>query len=395
MRDIKLNEIEDVLNGMKKHFVNKDLACESVNLDDALNRQLAENIVSDLVIPAYRKSTVDGYAMKLTQEPIDKRLVLENEILNVEEILCEDHCIYVPTGGRVPEDADVMVKIEETTRQDNIISFKAYTKKENIIEVGADMQEGDILYVSGHKITSFDIGVLGLLGYSSVNVKKKPTLAIISTGDELVPVGSDIKLGQTRDINSHTIGCLAKAMGLDVVYTDLVNDTKEKLKASILKGHELSDITVISGGSSMGVKDYTFDILNEIGHVLSDGMALKPGKPTIVSESNGKPVLGLPGHPVSAIMVFKILMKDLLNVYGINVKDDSIMEATVTRDVRPAKGRDTYQMLHFTEEEGQVYAHPTSGKSGMMTLLTKSQGYTIIDKSDQLKSGQKIRCYLF
>lgn len=395
MRDIKLNEIKDVLQKMKTHFKDLDVGQEVIELDDALHRCLAEDIVSDMVIPAYRKSTVDGYAMKLTDHKVTRRLISEHDILNVDDLKCGQDCVYVPTGGKVPEDAEVMVKIEETTKKNNMVTFNSYNHCENIIEIGADMKKGDLLYASGHRITSFDIGVLGLLGYHQVKVLRKPTLAIISTGDELVPVASSLKLGQTRDINTHTLKSMAVSYGMDVEFSTLVIDTKSALKDAICKAAEATDITIVSGGSSMGVKDYTFDILNEIGIILSDGMALKPGKPTIISDYKGKPLIGLPGHPVSALMVFKILMRELLKVYKIEVKEDVAIKAIASRDVKPARGRDTYQMLHFSNDKGQKYAHPTSGKSGMMTLLTKSEGYTIIDKNTMIHKGDLITCYLF
>lgn len=395
MRNIKLNEIQYVLDKMKEHFQHQTLDVESINLDDSYNRYISDDIVSHMVIPAYRKSTVDGYAMKITTSPLKRKLIQSNHILTMDQVLCEDKCIYVPTGGRVPSDADLVVKIEETVLENDSVVFRAYEKCENIIEVGSDMNKGDLLYTKGHHLTSFDIGVLALLGYETVKVFKKPSLAIISTGDELVSVKSDLVTGQTRDVNSHTLKALSSSMGLDVTYSALINDDRSKLKTAILEGHKNADITIVSGGSSMGVKDYTFDLLDEIGEVISDGMALKPGKPTIVSSYLGKPILGLPGHPVSAIMVFKIIMRSLLTCYGMTLDKDSSLKAIITRDVKPARGRDTYQMLHFTLEDDNVYAHPTTGKSGMMTLLTQSEGYTIIDKKDVIRKGDLITCYMF
>ncbi len=395
MREIKLNPISEVLQRITTQFDEITLEAETVELLDAKGRYIYDDILSDIIIPAYRKSTVDGYAIKKTSEPTNKLLVESHDILDISEISVGEHCVYVPTGGRVPDDADVMVKIEETEKNKDSISFNAYPENENIIEVGADLNIGDVVMNRRQKVTTFDIGVLASLGHYSIKVFRKPTLAIISTGDELIKVNEPLTLGATRDINGHTLQALATEFELKVVYTDLINDTRELLKQSIIDAHKVADITVVSGGSSVGIKDYTFGILDELGDVLSDGMALKPGKPTIVCNCEGKPIIGLPGHPVSAIMVFKILMPTLIRKYGIEIKPEGTKNAIITRDVYPARGRDTYQMIHFEMKNGILYAEPTSGKSGMMTLLTHSEGYTVVTKDHHLDAGDWVQCHVF
>lgn len=389
MRDIKLNPIKEVLMGIEGSFDNVVLESETVSLLKARNRYAALDIHSNMIIPPYRKSTVDGYAIKLSEDSQRLKIKRKHEITTVEADYLEDMTIYVPTGGRVPLDAEAVIKIEETTPDGDFVVIKPCLKSENIIRIGEDLKMDQQVIEKKQKITTFDVGVLAALGKTEVTVLKKPTLGIISTGDELIPIDGEYNFGKTRDINGMTLSCLSEDYGLEVKYQNLISDDYEALKHAILESHKACDITIISGGSSMGEKDYTFDILTEIGEVITDGIALKPGKPTIVSKKDNKPILGLPGHPVSAIMVFKILMPVLLKKYGIELIQNKPFKATIMNDVKPARGRDTYQMLHFVDD----LAYSTSGKSGMMTLLTKSEGYTIVDKDSVLKKGDLIDCY--
>lgn len=391
MRNIKLHPIQHVLSCIEAHFDYKTTPVESVPLLKARHRFVAEDILSDMTLPPYRKSTVDGYAVKLSKDVQQLTLKDKRCIGFTGDELIGDDTIYVPTGGRVPEDAEAMIKIEDTTIVNGQVHIQPCLTEMNIIEKGEDLTPGKLILKKGKKINTFDIGVLASLGHHHVTVYQKPTVGILSTGDELIPVDGEYVLGKTRDINGMTLSCLAEDYGLEVAFLNIQNDDYTALKTAVLESHKRCDITLISGGSSMGEKDYTFDIIKEIGEVITDGIALKPGKPTIIGMKNNRPIIGLPGHPVSAIMVFKVIMPTLLQKYHIDITEPRFFEATIAKDIKPAKGRDTYQMLHFKNGE----AYPTSGKSGMMTLLSLSEGYTIIDKSETLKRGDRIKCYSF
>lgn len=385
MREIKLNPIKDVLNIVKKMTIK----CESehVHISKALNRVIVNDLLSDQILPAYRKSTVDGYAIK--RDGLNPKYLLgENEITHHQEIQVNNNCIYVPTGGRVPKDADCVVKIEDTKRKEQYIYFDDISL-DNIIEKGADMHMGKLLKKKSSRLNVFDIGVLASLGQAYVEVYKKPRLQIISTGDELISLDEAYYLGAVRDINSYTLKAYAEQVGFDVGQAMIVKDSYDALKQSVLDQVKHCDVLIISGGSSMGKKDFTYDLLCDIGLVKSYGMALKPGKPTIIAEVNNKAVFGLPGHPVSSIMVFKILMQEFLKHYHIDLKEAQAFERILKADVYAAKGRDTYQMLRLD----QTYCYPTSGKSGMITLLSGSEAYMIIPKDTCIKAGEKVLCY--
>lgn len=389
MRKIDLNPIDDVLNLIKeKYHVENHI--EVISILESVDRVLAEDVISDTVLPSYRKSTVDGYAIKIINQPCWKKLLSDVYITNPNEYLVSDDCIYVTTGSRVPEDADLVVKIEETTSKNDLIYFDVYNKKENIIEKGSDMYVGKKLKVKGSRITTFDIGVFASLGLTEIKVYKRPVMNIITTGDELVEITEVPKLGQIRDINTYTLEALAKTMSIEVNRKVICTDDYNHFKETLLDFTSDCDFIVISGGSSMGKFDYTYDLMTEIGDVFSYGLALKPGKPTITGQVNKTPVFGLPGHPVSAIMVFKILMRVFLMHYHINLGEEFTFERILDSDIYAARGRDTYQMVTVDQQK----CYPTSGKSGMITLLSMSDAYTIIPHEvGTIKKGTVVKCY--
>jgi molybdopterin molybdotransferase len=315
-------------------------------------------------------------------------------------VLNKGECVYVPTGGMIPEGTETMVMIEDTEvlSEDSVYFKEAFVERENIIERGSDMSIGQVVLTKGTRIGTHEIGALAALGHFQVEVKKKPGVTFISTGDELTESSDPLKTGQIREINTFTLASIAEKQGMDVVMRKIVKDDYAEIKSTIEDAISRSDLVFISGGSSVGEKDYTYELLDEICDqgVLINGMAIKPGKPTIVSKHGDKPVIGLPGHPVSSIIVYELLASEILRSWGFEVPRHKGVEVTLSSSVRPAKGRDTYQMVQIKEADNQFIAVPTSGKSGMISLLTGSNGYVIVPKElEQLKEGLRVRAYYF
>ncbi len=400
MRDIKLNPINEVLEKIRDNFTDYTPTTEIILIDDAKGRIAAKDIISEVTIPEFRKSCVDGYAIKYMKKAMSRELIDDVKIgTETNYQLKPLECIYVPTGGMLPKGTDVMVKIEETIKEEeSIIFFKGdHRISENIIEVGDDVKIGDLVIKKNNPISIFDIGALTSMGLKEVEVLKKQRISIISTGDELITDNEKMSIGKVRDINTKTLSLLSREYDLEVTNTYVVSDDYKGLLKTAKRGLKHSDILIISGGSSVGKTDYTFDIINELGSpgVITDGIAMKPGKPTIVGKVNNKPVLGLPGHPVSAIMTFRIIMKEILKSRGYSVKEDYKEEAILSSDIYAAKGRDTFQMVNVKLENGKKIAYPTSGKSGTISLLTKSNAYVLIPKLDlkREKDSTVICCY--
>lgn len=396
-----LNPIEKVLSDIHVFFGKTHEQYEMVELNHAIGRYLAGDVISSEMIPDFSKSTVDGYAIKFIDAPCALKKVGESHMgSDNSSILEKGECIYVPTGGMIPEGTETMVMIEDTEiRSEDTIAFKgAFIERENIIERGSDMSIGQVVLTKGTRIGTHEVGALAALGHYQVEVMGCPRVAFISTGDELTESNEPLLTGQIREINTFTLASIAHKQGMQVVMRKIVRDDYDEIKATIEDAISKSDLVFISGGSSVGEKDYTYELLDEICDegVLINGMAIKPGKPTIVSKHGDKPVIGLPGHPVSSIIVFELLSSEILRSWGYEIPKHKSVDVTLSRTVRPAKGRTTYQMVQIKEVDNQFVAVPTSGKSGMITLLTGSNGYVIIPKEvDLLYEGSKVRAYYF
>jgi molybdopterin molybdotransferase len=402
---LSVNEVKELI---KKNFSHMKIESEKVNIINSLDRVLNEDIVSEVNVPDFNRSTVDGYAIKSSDShgcsdsmPSFLNLVGEVEMGDIaEENISSGNAIYVPTGGMIPEGADAVIMIEYVEKLDEstIAINKPVSIGENIVYKGDDIKEGKIVLKKGKKVTSQDIGVLAALGIKVVEVYKNIKFHIISTGDEIIDIDEELKFGKIRDINGYAIHGLISKLGGTVVNKVIVKDDYNLLREEVKNGIEDSDIILISGGSSVGVRDFTHDVINSFDGqgILVHGVALKPGKPTIVGECCNKPVFGLPGHPVSAIIVFKIfveyLVSELLNIKNNNYSINAIIDS----NLHSSPGKQTYQMVSIEERDEKYYAIPNFGKSSMITLLSKSCGYVILDGNDEgLYKGQEVKVQLF
>lgn len=393
IKKIELNPIEDVLKLIETAFAHGPKATEKVLLEDALGRVLKKPLISHEMVPAFAKSTVDGYAVKFSTVPFSALLIGEVTMgAKTQFAIREGECAYVPTGGMIPDGTQAMVMIEdtETKNEDNglLVHFhKAVTERDNILECGSDMTVGKIVLPEGTIIGVHEIGALASLGHYQVEVLRRPSIAIFSTGDELITSSSKLKMGQIREINTFTLSAICKNFGLKVCYKAVLPDQYALIKDQLTDAVNTADIVVISGGSSVGEKDYTQALMSEVcdSGVLVAGMAIKPGKPTIIAKHGDVPVFGLPGHPVSTIVVFNLLVHHLLKTWGYKVPEPQITDVKLTKAIYAAPHRDTYQMVRIEEHRDERVAIPTSGKSGMITLLTNSNGYVFIPK--------EISCY--
>lgn len=400
-KKIELNPISFVKETLKNQFAGSYSESIDVDLTESYGKFLSKDIISSEVVPAFSKSTVDGYAIKYIDAPCKLKKIGASEMGMGNTLhLNAGECIYVPTGGMIPKGTDTMVMIEDTEIVDeNTVFFKKeVTHRNNIIEAGSDMNIGDLVLEKGRRIGTHEIGALASLGVYNVPVFKPLTVAFISTGDELVRTSEALLEGQIREINAFTLTALANRMNMRVTATEIVKDNYEWIKGAVETAIETADMVIVSGGSSVGEKDYTFDILEEVcDHgVLISGMAFKPGKPTLIAKHGNKAVIGLPGHPVSSIIVFELIASEILKNMGIAIPEHKAVDVELMGSIYAAKGRDTYQMVQISNENGNFKAYPTSGKSGMISLLTKSNGYVVIPKeSEKFEKGEQVRAYYF
>lgn len=388
-------------------FKEYELEIEQVSILECMDRILAEDIESNINVPEFNRSTVDGFAIKSkdshgASESVPSLFNILGEVHMGETAkycIKSGEAVYVPTGGMIPEGADGVVMIEHTEKLDefSLMVYKSISFGENIILKGDDIKVGELALKKGRSVTPEVVGVLAALGKSQVKVYKKPRFYIISTGDEIINLEEKLELGKVRDINSYTLYSLIIKLGGEVVGKSIVKDNYELLRAEVEKAIRISDIILISGGSSVGTRDYTDKVINSFNGkgVFIHGISIKPGKPTIIGEGEGKLIFGLPGHPVSSIIVFKAIVE-----YFIRQKMGSIdfipkTKAIIDFNFPSSSGRETYQMVKLKEVDGKTYATPSFGKSGMITLLSNSHGYIIIKSFEEgVYKGEERDVYL-
>lgn len=392
MRFLQVDTISGARERLLQEVGDNFLKMETVKLSEAYGKCLAEDIYADENIPDFRRATVDGYAVKASDtqgagESVPVFLSVVDEISIGKPALREiknGECAYVPTGGMIPDGADAMVMVEYTELFDkrDAAVYSSVSAGNGVVQIGEDAKKGELLLSRGTVLHSAQTGVLASLGKHMVKVYAPWHITIISTGDELAEVGEEKGRCQVYDINTHALYALAKEQGMTVDKAFSVKDEDEKIEQALKDALLCSDIVVISGGSSQGKKDMTADIIDKIAEpgVWTHGLALKPGKPTIVGmdKPSGTLLIGLPGHPVAAIMVFQLLLVWLQkNLRG--EKEAPGVPAVLSSNIPGAAGRAVCQTVKLEKEENGYRAIPVFGKSGLMHTLTQADGYVLVE----------------
>ncbi len=354
---------------------------------EALGFILAEDLISHDDLPAFRKSTMDGYAINYkdslgASETIPSMLKVIEEI-EIGEVpknkINRGEASKIYTGGMVPDGADAVIPVEHTEiLSDKLISItKPMVFMENIIDIGDDSKNGEVYEKKGKIIDAETIAMAASLGYEQLRVYKKPRCKILSTGNEIIPVASPLEMGKSRDVNSYMLYALLTSMGIEVDSTKHLRDDKDLIKNELEEDY---DLIVISGSSSKGNKDFVPVIANTLNPgLIYHGISIKPGKPTSLSINNKTLILGLPGNPISAFTVFKtVFEKAFYKYYGSNKSLE--VYCRLSRNIS-AKGAKTMIVLVDISREGdELIATPIFGFSNNISLLKKAKGYLIIDE---------------
>lgn len=399
--------VDEVKKILSNNFKNMKIETEIVNIFECEGRVLSNDIVSKFNVPEFNRSTVDGYAIKSKEshgcsECMPTFLDIVGEVSMGESAsgdIKSGECMYVPTGGMIPNSSDAVIMIEHAEKLDEftIAIHKPTSTGENVVYKGDDIKKDQIVIKKGKKLNSQDIGVLAALGVNEIEVYRTIKFTVISTGDEIIDLDEDLEFGKIRDINGYAIYSLIKKLGGVVVKKSIVKDDYNLLREEVQFGIDNSDIVLLSGGSSVGTRDFTHDVINSFNGqgVLVHGVALKPGKPTIIGECENKVVIGLPGHPVSAIIVFKIFIEYLVNeILEIN-ENKYLIDAIINQNLHSSPGKKTYQMVSLEAIDNKYYATPIFGKSSMITLLSKACGYVIINENcEGLYKKEKVKVHL-
>ncbi|MCD6264827.1 MAG: molybdopterin molybdotransferase MoeA [Deltaproteobacteria bacterium] len=405
----KVKTAEDIFESLRDI---KPLRIEKVHITNTLNRVLATDIIALEDLPGFNRSTVDGYALNArdtfgASEGLPTPLYIRGEV-KMGEIpnftIKRGECCLMPTGGMLPEGADSVLMVEYSqVLEDGMVEItRPVSPLENVIQSDDDLKKGQVILKKGSLLRPQDLGVLAGLGIIEVDVFTRPKAAIISTGEEVVYIEQTPKPGQIRDINSYTIGALCNSLGAQPIYLGIIRDKFDDLKALIEKGLHNSDVVLLSGGSSVGVKDLTLDVFKSFKNtkILAHGVSISPGKPTIIARRGNKTLWGLPGHPSSAMIIFDVFLRYLLGkLSGLSNLDKfggRFLEAEIDRNIDSVSGRDDYIRVKCSRIGKRWVATPILGKSGLISTMVEADGVIKIDMNTEgIYKGENIRVMLF
>jgi molybdopterin molybdotransferase len=384
---------------------------EVLPLDQSVGRILAQEIISSIDLPEFSRATMDGYAVQArstfgASESMPALFTITGsvEMGEVPAVSVKPgQAVLIATGGMLPHGADSVVMIEHTQRLDEqtLEVFKTSAPLQHVMEVGEDLKKGEKVLSKGTLIRPQEMGVLAALGQTQVPLFKKPVVAIISSGDEIIPIEQVPKLSQLRDVNAHTLSGLIRMSGGIPLHLGIARDSFDELDRLCREALAEADMVLISGGSSVGTRDFTLEVLQGLpdGEILVHGVSVSPGKPTILARSKDKPVWGLPGQVTSAMVVFHVMVRGALEKIG-GRREDELgkrleVPAVVSRNLASVQGREDYVRVRLIRNGDQLYAEPILGKSGLIHTMVKADGLIRIDRdSEGLDKGSPVKVIL-
>ncbi len=404
----KTRSVEEVRKIMRELTADLQLESEECKILDTLHRKLSESLKSPIDVPDFHRSTVDGYAVKAADtygasDSMPSMLKDCGEVMMGKEtaiVLSSGECAYVPTGGMLPEGCDAVVMIEHSEKLDEetLLIHQPVTVGANTLEKGEDIRRDEIIFEKGHRLRPQDLGLLSGMGFQKIPVFQKLKVGIISTGDEIIQPGDKLELGKIIDMNTYSLSAAVMEDGCEVMATSVVPDEVVSLKSKLKEMMMECQLVLVSGGSSMGHRDVTKEAIDSMGEpgVVVHGMSVKPGKPTIIGKADKTLMIGLPGQPVSALVVYRILVRPLLDA----LMKSNILIPTVNGvlavNIPSAPGREHYVMVRIEERQQGNMVWPVHGKSGMLSMMSRSQGYIKIETNQEgLSKGAEVKVEVF
>ncbi len=366
------------------------ISSESIATRDASGRVLARDIVAPIDMPHFDRANMDGFAVVASDTfGASSGTPAYLEILGSVEMgqtarkrLSKGKAFRVATGAMLPPGADAVVMVEHTDEVGELVEIhKGVSPWQHVLRAGEDVEKGTTVMAAGRRLRPRDIGALTGLGITRVRVHRRPRIGLISTGDEIVPPERKPRPGQVRNVNQFSLAAMAESVGADVVDYGVINDAAGDLAKTLSKSLRSEDVVFLSGGSSVGVKDLTTDVIMSFpnSEIVFHGISVAPGKPTILARAKGKPIVGLPGHPVSALVIFDLFGAPLLRILGGEGAADAFQPAQTTRavlaqNVASKPGREDYIRVKLEQVDGRSVATPMPGKSGAIFNLVAADG---------------------
>jgi molybdopterin molybdotransferase len=374
---------------------------EEIPLGEALHRVLARDVKARDDIPGFARTTVDGYAVRAADttgagEAIPALLRFTGEVpmgRGAALSLLPGEGIAIPTGAMLPAGADAAVMIEHTERiGDELLVKRPVAPGENVILAGEDFTEGATLLPRGRLLSPRDVGILAAAGWERVPVCRRPVVGIISTGNELIPVGGTPGPGQVRDANGPMCAAFARELGCRPRLYGITRDDRDALGRALERATGECDAILLSGGSSKDVRDMAAGVIAEKGEVLVHGIGIAPGKPTILGRVGGRPVIGLPGHPASAYVILHALAGPLLAAMSGCPRQERRVPAVLAENIPSEKGR--AEFVRVRVEGGRAF--PCFGKSGLLNTFAGSDGMVMVPaEREGLEAGETVEVILW
>jgi molybdopterin molybdotransferase len=376
-------------------------------------RVLAEDLHSAVDLPHFHRAAMDGYAVKAkdtfgASQSLPAYLKLSGIVEMGKEAtrpLATCEAIRISTGGMMPPESDAVVMVEycDEVEAGLVEIHRGVSPWQNVIQIGDDIKSGELVFHRGRRLRAHDLGALTGIGISSVPVYKRPRIALISTGDEIVDADTNPLPGQVRNINQHSLAGLIEECGGELKDWGVVRDDRDQMTQAIGEAIEWSDLVLLSGGSSMGAKDIALETILSFAdsEFIFHGISISPGKPTIFAKACGKPILGLPGYPVSALVIFDLfaapLMRRLAGEEPAAIDQFArTVRATLKTNISSQVGREDYVRVTLERGSQGWLATPLPSKSGAIFTLVKADGMVRIDlNQDGLERGEEVEVILF
>jgi molybdenum cofactor synthesis domain-containing protein len=408
---VKLTRIDHALHIFFKHVNIETLSSETIKLTTSAARILAEDIIASVDVPGFSRSAVDGYALK-AQDTIGASptspLVLD--VIGMIEIglpskitLSRHQSVKIDTGAVIPNGANAVIMVEytESIGKNTIEIYRSLAPGENISYKGEDVKQGEIILTRGTPLLPQDVGILSALGYRQIKVVRRPKIAILSTGNELIDSGERVDLGKIIDTNRPILISMVTDLGGEPIDLGIAKDELEDIKTRVAYGLTVSDMVLVSGGTSVGGKDLMPEAINTLEKpgVIIHGLCMKPGKPTALAAAGNKPIVLLPGFPVAAMISFNAVVTPIaLKMCGTDTTPywRRIIRATILRRIPSSLGNKTFVRVRVKKVNGIFVAEPlrTSG-SGVISSMIRANGLVAIPENKEgLEEGEEVEVTL-
>ena len=406
---LEINQVRELLD---KYFIFTP-KIEEIKISEADHRVLSQDIISPINVPHFKRSMRDGFAVKAKdtydadeQSPIELKIVgniMAGELPKIE--INDGECIQIATGAPIPEGADAVVMIEYANiiKQNIVEIYRSVYPDQYVINIGNDIKKGNLLIEKNRILNPRDIGALAALGIKTIKVFSLPNIALFSTGNEIISLDEELKLGKVYDINSYTLLTSIRRTGAIVKFGGILPDDANLAKKIIKNFLNDFDLIILSGGTSKGIGDVFPSIVPELGdlELFIHGLRVKPGKPTLIAslkvDNNRKLLILLPGYPTSALTIFKVFLEEHIMEWTKYPKTEKeFVELELAERVYSELGRREFKTIKIIEQNGVRYARPTKTGSDAITTLMGMDGYFEIPEQTQfLEKGEKIKVILF